>query len=140
MIRNRLKNGFLMLFTGTVLGLAFWLEPDGRGIGTHEQLGLSPCGFMEITEIPCPMCGMTTTFTLLAHVELWKGIQNQPFGFVLFILTVFIFVVSTLEVFFPRDRFNKLLQHIQPNEFRWIRVLILGLIISWIYKIIVFLF
>ncbi len=48
-----------------VLGLACWLNPDERGFGTHEQLGLPPCAFRALTGIPCPSCGMTTSF---AHV------------------------------------------------------------------------
>src|SRR5690606_27831172 len=32
-----------------VLVLARMLEPDARGHGTHEQLGLPPCGFLELT-------------------------------------------------------------------------------------------
>src|SRR3954447_16098360 len=48
---------------GTVLGVACWLRPDPRGMGTHQQLGLPPCTFYLYTDVPCPSCGMTTSFT-----------------------------------------------------------------------------
>lgn len=72
-----------------VLGLSVWLKPDARGIGTHEQLGLPPCGFVQMFEgMPCPSCGFTTTFALAAHARPLDAIHNQPFGFVLFLVTV----------------------------------------------------
>ena len=40
------------------------LEPDPRGFGTHEQLGLIPCCFHRWTGRVCPTCGATTA---LAH-------------------------------------------------------------------------
>jgi hypothetical protein len=64
------------------------LSPDNRGIGTHEQLGLPACGFVEIAGGPCPSCGFTTTFTLAAHFRPIDAIVNQPFGAFLFVLTV----------------------------------------------------
>ncbi|MCO5166685.1 MAG: DUF2752 domain-containing protein [Planctomycetes bacterium] len=72
-----------------VLALALWLRPDPRGIGTHEQLGLPPCGFVEMfSGAPCPSCGFTTTFALAAHGRPAEAFRNQPFGFFLFCLTV----------------------------------------------------
>ncbi|NOY29603.1 MAG: DUF2752 domain-containing protein [Planctomycetes bacterium] len=38
------------------------LEPDPRGYGTHEQLGLSPCYFQMTTGHLCPTCGATTAW------------------------------------------------------------------------------
>ena len=50
-----------------VLGVARWLEPDRRGYGTHEQFGLPPCAFRVLTGIPCPACGLTTSFAYAAR-------------------------------------------------------------------------
>lgn len=73
----------------TVLGLSVWLDPDPRGIGTHEQLGLPPCGFVQVFDgVPCPSCGFTTTYALAAHLRPVEALKNQPFGFALFLLTV----------------------------------------------------
>ncbi len=67
-----------------VLALALRLEPDGRGVGTHEQLGLPACGAFELIGGPCPSCGFTTTFALAARGRLVEAGVNQPFGLLLF--------------------------------------------------------
>lgn len=86
------ERGFWLLVglaSAVVLGLSLWLRPDPRGIGTHEQLGLPPCGFVQLfKDVPCPSCGFTTTFALAAHARPVEAFRNQPFGFGLFVLTV----------------------------------------------------
>ncbi|MEC7985341.1 MAG: DUF2752 domain-containing protein [Myxococcota bacterium] len=126
--------------TAIVLGLAMYLKPDPSGMGTHQQLGLSPCGFLEYTALPCPMCGMTTTFTHLAHLQIVEGVLNQPFGLVLFLLTLFSCVVSFVELFFPRRRISRFLNWLGPYEFRLALFFFVGMILGWIYKIIVVLY
>ena len=49
-----------MLLCG--FGLARWLEPAAAGLGTHQQLGLPPCTVRVLAGVPCPSCGMTTSF------------------------------------------------------------------------------
>lgn len=44
------------------LVLAAFLQPDRRGHGTHQQLGLPPCTFEVFFGLPCPSCGSTTAF------------------------------------------------------------------------------
>jgi hypothetical protein len=66
----------------TVLVLAAWVSPDGRGMGTHEQLGLSPCGMMVVWGLPCPTCGYTTSFSLFVRGRWLASAWNQPAGFV----------------------------------------------------------
>ncbi len=56
-----------MLASAAVVGLvlvitARKLEPDQRGYGTHEQLGLTPCFFQQWTGHICPACGTTTAW------------------------------------------------------------------------------
>ena len=80
----------LVLFLGTaaVLGLALWLDADPSGHSTHTQLGLNQCTLLSYTGYPCPMCGMTTTFTHMAHLQPLEAFVTQPFGVFLFLLTV----------------------------------------------------
>lgn len=70
-----------------VLGVAAWVSPDVRGVGTHEQLGLAPCGMVVVFGLPCPTCGFTTSFALFARGQWWASAWNQPAGFVLALLT-----------------------------------------------------
>jgi hypothetical protein len=67
-----------------VLCIARWLVPDARGFGTHTQLGLPPCFFFALTGLPCPACGLTTCFALLAHGELQLALRAHPVGVLLF--------------------------------------------------------
>ena len=60
----------LLLAGAGIAGLALviaarGLDPDPRGYGTHEQLGLAPCIFQQWTGRICPACGTTTAW---AHV------------------------------------------------------------------------
>jgi hypothetical protein len=66
-----------------LLGLARSIRPDGRGFGTHEQLGLPPCGLMQLAHIPCPSCGMTTAFAHAVRLEVVEAARAQPFGLLL---------------------------------------------------------
>src|SRR5262245_51964637 len=79
------------LLVGVVLGLAavfavaFWLNPyrpDGsaRRMATHQQLGLPPCSFVAATGVPCPACGMTTSFSLLAHADVVGSLRANWVG------------------------------------------------------------
>lgn len=71
-----------------VLVLAVQLRPDIRGMGTHQQLGLAPCGFVFWTRgLPCPTCGMTTAFALMMHGHPWASFITQPLGAILCLAT-----------------------------------------------------
>jgi len=61
-------------------GLARWLRPDPRGLGTHEQLGFRQCGFVFATGLPCPTCGMTTAFSHMAHGQPLAALEANPMG------------------------------------------------------------
>ena len=70
--------GCVLLFA-----VASRLEPATGGIGTHEQLGLAPCGMMMLWGLPCPTCGMTTAFAHAARGRLASAFHAQPAGLAL---------------------------------------------------------
>lgn len=70
-----------------LLATAAWLRPDSRGVGTHEALGISPCGWIAGLGIPCPTCGMTTAFSLAVRGSLWASFRVQPMGCLLAVAT-----------------------------------------------------
>jgi hypothetical protein len=63
--RGRLFAALLGLGFLGLLVAASRLEPDPRGFGTHEQLGLTPCSFYRWTGRLCPTCGATTAWAHL---------------------------------------------------------------------------
>jgi hypothetical protein len=60
------------------------LDPDPRGFGTHTQLGLPRCAFQWLTGLPCPACGLTTSFAHLARGEIRAALHANAFGVLLF--------------------------------------------------------
>ncbi|MBI1850834.1 MAG: DUF2752 domain-containing protein [Planctomycetes bacterium] len=77
-----------------MLSVARSLEPDPRGFGTHEQLGLPPCGFASQTGMPCPTCGMTTSFAHFARGHVVDALRSNAFGAVAFLAVVAVTLVA----------------------------------------------
>jgi hypothetical protein len=50
-------------------------------------MGLQRCEFLERTGIPCPTCGMTTSFAHFARGNIAASLYVQPMGTVLATLT-----------------------------------------------------
>lgn len=91
---NRLIALAIFVPAFALLLVAAWLTPDASGSGTHEQLGLDPCGFLVATGLPCATCGMTTAFSHAADGNLLASYRVQPAGAVLALLTAVAAVVS----------------------------------------------
>ena len=117
-----------------VIAIATQLTPDPNGFGTHRQLGLGACTMMSLTGWPCPMCGMTTTFTLFAHLRPLDALLNQPFGLVLFPVTCVLAGLGITDVLTGRGALRSGLRWIQRRERMWAGVLLFGMIGGWIYK------
>ncbi len=81
------------------------------------------------------MCGMTTTFAHMAHGHLLSAIVTQPFGVVLFSMTVFSFVVSLLDLIQPRERWTRILDRLAPWETWLAAIFLIGMGLGWLYKI-----
>lgn len=77
-----------LLTAWPVVMLSAWLRPDERGFGTHQQLGLAPCSFEAVTRVPCPGCGLTTSFTHMAHLHVLDAFRAHLMGPLLFTLTL----------------------------------------------------
>jgi hypothetical protein len=84
----------LALASGAVLTLSRLLTPAAEGLGTHMQLGLPPCGFLALFSLPCPACGLTTSFAHLARFALVASLRAHPLGLPLFALVGALFVRS----------------------------------------------
>lgn len=86
---------FLLILTApwiVVFAIACGLDPyenngEAKRLGTHRQIllpgmdeGLPDCNFKVITGVPCPSCGMTTSFTLLIRADVWNSLQANFAG------------------------------------------------------------
>ena len=66
-----------------VLIVAAGLTPSPHGLGTHQELGLDQCQFLRRSGLPCPGCGMTTSFSWFVRGNLAASFYIQPMGCVL---------------------------------------------------------
>ena len=119
-------SGLLLL-----LGVACWLDPDSRGFGTHQQLGLPPCTFSSVFGIRCPSCGMTTSWSHALRGELVLAARSNAGGLLLALLSV----LSGPWLLVSGIRGNWTGWY--PNE--WIAVVVGGVVlmttlIDWIWR------
>jgi len=56
------------------------LQPDPRGYGSHEQLGITPCYFQVTTGHLCPTCGATTAWVHTLHGSLAQAVATNLGG------------------------------------------------------------
>jgi hypothetical protein len=72
------------LFLVGIFGIAMLLDPYRGGRvwnqGTHQQLGLPPCRFLDLTGKPCPSCGMSTSFALLVRGDVANSLRANAVG------------------------------------------------------------
>jgi hypothetical protein len=132
---TRALSGLAAVGAGSVLFLAAILTPSTSGLGTHTQLGLADCTFLGWTGMPCPMCGATTTFALLAHFRVIDGVLNQPFAALLFALTCGMLAVAIAEVADPRGRWGRMLGWFERYEVAAGVGFLALMAASWIYKL-----
>ena len=124
--------GALLVLSTVTLGIARYLRPTERGFGTHEQLGLPPCTFLQLTGIPCPSCGLTTSFAHAAHGHWWQAFLTQPFGLLAFSLTV-VSLPLTVYLLYRRITWERLFYTRAAN--RMLFALLVLYLLSWCYKI-----
>jgi hypothetical protein len=70
----------LVFFTAAHLN-PYQGDGSARTMETHMQLGLPPCTFKTMTGgVPCPSCGMTTSFALLIRGDVWNSMRANFVG------------------------------------------------------------
>ena len=56
--------------------------PDGTPLrmASHQSIGMPPCRFKEMAGLPCPSCGMTTSFAHLVRGDVWNSLRANWVG------------------------------------------------------------
>ena len=117
----------------SVLSLAAWLEPAGPGLGTHEQLSLPACGWITLMDLPCPTCGMTTSFAHAANGDFLTSFATQPLGFFLAVATAMAVIVG-IYVAFTGSRIAGQFTRLWVRGSGWA---LIGLVlVAWGYKVV----
>ncbi len=116
-----------------LLSVAAWLEPSPTGVGTHTQLlPLQSCAWISYADMPCPTCGMTTSFAHAADGHLIRSFITQPMGCLLAVGTAAAFWVALYIVLTGSP-----IWRVFQSMWRPIVVWILGALLlgAWGYKI-----
>ncbi|MCD6377334.1 MAG: DUF2752 domain-containing protein [Planctomycetes bacterium] len=114
-----------------ILTMMAWLVPAKAGYGTHEQMGLPPCSFLERTGYPCPTCGLTTSISAMVHGEFFLACRSHLFGVIVFFALIILSVAGAIELFIGKVVLNRL-----GRIDWWLAGGLIGLFGGWIVKLI----
>ncbi len=133
--RGRGHWAFTLAALAAVIGLVvlrYFTIPDPQGHSTHEQLGLPACWMMKHMGYPCPGCGVTTAASHLAHGDWRQAIATQPFGVLLAVGAVLLFIWTLVETARGRDAWADFRRISKP----WMYVSLgVAMLAAWAYKI-----
>ena len=115
-----------------LLIVAARLPPNHSGLATHRGLGLPACEFMQRTGLPCPSCGMTTSFAWFVRGNVVASLYVQPMGTLLAALTGCC-IWSGLYIAFTGRPIYRLLELV-PGRYLYMPLLYIG-IAGWAWKI-----
>ncbi|HWE02923.1 MAG TPA: DUF2752 domain-containing protein [Tepidisphaeraceae bacterium] len=115
-----------------VLILAARLTPSHAGYGTHTAIGLPDCAFLQRTGVPCPGCGMTTSFSWFVRGNLAASVYVQPMGALLAAVSCSAIWISMYVAVTGRPVYR--LIALAPSELLFGLPLAVGLL-AWAWKI-----
>ena len=106
---QRVRAGIVFLGAAALFGL-LWLAAMDK---INLDQWLTPCGFKQKYDLPCPTCGITTSALAFAQGEIFDSFYIQPAGALLcsvlgisgflgFLIAVFGVYSGFIEIFFTR--------------------------------------
>src|SRR5262249_35779065 len=106
------KGALVVIAAGlvAVFVIAWRLNPyreDGTPLRqeTPRQLWMPPCPFHAVTGVPCPSCGMTTSFSLLIHGDVLNSLRANAVGTLLALFCLGVIPWAVLSVARGRSLF-----------------------------------
>lgn len=135
--RLPLAGRLLALATGlaclALLLVAAYVRPNPAGVGSHtSSLGLQPCQFLQTARLPCPGCGMTTSFSWFVRGNIVASTYVQPMGAMLAALACCCVWVGLYVAFTGRPVYR--LFRLVPGRYYLFPLLTLG-VLAWGWKI-----
>ena len=129
----------LALALSGVFAVAVWLNPynaDGspRSMATHRQMGLPPCTFYDTTGLPCPSCGMTTSFALLMHGDALNSLRANAVGTLLAVFCLLLIPWCLTSAVWQRTLFVRSMERtltIVVLGFLGLMLLRWGIVLGW---------
>jgi hypothetical protein len=139
-IGGRLLALILSVVAVGVLVTALLITPSPEGVGTHRQIraltvnGAAPpaCEMLRRTGLPCPTCGMTTSFAWFVRGNWLASLYVQPMGFILALTTAGLFWAG-LFIALTGAPLHRLLTQLRGVV--WITALMGFAIAAWGWKI-----
>ncbi|MCJ7543829.1 MAG: DUF2752 domain-containing protein [Phycisphaerae bacterium] len=126
----RLRGAAVLTVAVAAMVVAGMLQPDPSGAGTHQQLCLPSCSFLDRTGWPCPTCGMTTSLAAMAHGDVALAFRAQPFGVGVFVVLVAAALAGGVELLAAWP----ILGHVRPRLW-WGPVAVGALLLSWAVRL-----
>ncbi len=132
-VTTRVVAAVVCLACFALLAFAGSLTPSTDGHGTHTQVGLPQCSLMAFSDVPCPGCGMTTSFAHAADGRLDLALVAQPAGAVGALATA----MAVLIAGYIAVTGNNVAVHLRPLAGgRAVFALLALIAAAWVYKIV----
>lgn len=129
-IRLLLMGWSLFLIAG--FGVAIQTKPDPRGFGTHQQFGFAPCVIRNRLSIPCPSCGMTTSFSHFVRGQIRQSAKANTSGLVLALVCLVMIPWSWISIYRKR---LWLVSHPETCLLWLLCSLITITVIEWVFRL-----
>lgn len=129
---QRLRLSALGLGLAALLVMALLLTPDARGHGTHQQLGLPPCTFKTLFGLPCPSCGMTTSWAYLVRGQIKQAVAANAGGTMLAMLAA----IAAIWCFASANRGRKILGNAALRALvLTIAAVVIAAMVQWMFRL-----
>ncbi len=112
-----------------------WVITTNPGL---EQGHLRLCYIRNVTGIPCPSCGSTRSVLHLAQGHFQEALQNNPLGFVLFLLLILLPTGLFYDLIRQKEVTWQLWNKLEKQLKQPLIAIPLGslLVINWIWNIV----
>jgi len=130
--RYRFMALIIALACASILIIAACITPQPSGIGSHTQLHLPACGFLQRNSYPCPTCGMTTALAYLVRGRVIMAFITQPAGALAGLLCLAITCLAGYAAV-TAERLDKYIDFISFNLFYIMVTLSVIVLLSWLW-------